>query len=100
MIQAWSTNRTFYFINIDIVFIYLCIYLNQAEDNLIDFPLWTNRSANVGKTKSFQSFDIFSLILASIYYIISIWKCLSRIFLNEIQQNNEKTKLIQNAQPK
>ena len=37
------------------------VYLHQAADNLNDFSLWTNNSATLGKTKTFQ-INIFVLI--------------------------------------
>ena len=37
-----------------LIFMYLYVYLQKAEDNLIDFSLWFNNSATLSKTKSFQ----------------------------------------------
>ena len=44
------------------LYVYVYVYLHQAEDNFTDFSLWINNSATLGKTKSFRQPHLFVFI--------------------------------------
>ena len=69
--------------------LYVYVYLNHAENNLIDFSLWINNSVTLSKTKSFQLSRCFAWRLADRLPIQHAWG----IFSNNNNKRIESKKL-------